>query len=167
MLLHWVHSKVLFRIQLFHHYIHNAKVVEVEGFEPTQHKWQRVYSPSRLSNSGARPYLNRLSDSSLVFPGCHKIMIRIWKYKKRFQLFYLSISTVCTVMIIVSDYKKIKWRKGWDSNPRTAFRPSPVFKTGAFNQTLPPFHTIGVPSGIRTPDLRLKRALLFRWVNET
>ena len=30
-------------------------------------------------------------------------MNRIWKYKKRFQLFYLSISTVCTIMIIVSD----------------------------------------------------------------
>ena len=31
-------------------------------------------------------------------------------------------------------------RKMWDLNPRTAVKRSPVFKTGAINQTLPTFH---------------------------
>jgi hypothetical protein len=38
-------------------------------------------------------------------------------------------------------WRRRKWRKGWDSNPRGSVNPLPVFKTGALNHsaTLPSF----------------------------
>ena len=41
------------------------------------------------------------------------------------------------------------WRRGWDSNPRTTFRRSPDFESGAFNHSATPPDRMGYPNGRR------------------
>lgn len=55
----------------------------------------------------------------------------------------------------------IKWRVLWDLNPRTAFRPSPVFKTGAINHSTK--HPMKVEEGVGfEPTDRLSPITCFR-----